>query len=115
MMNGLVKWIAGLAVVLVATPAGGTWRRLSHAPVVPDGYLTSAWTGKQLIVFGRRQVTKLDARGNPYAVKSFDVAEAYTPATSSWRKLSPRPGPQGAFEGSYSAVWTGKQVLVWGA
>ena len=111
----MTKLVAVLAAVLVATPAAGTWRRLSPAPVVPESYLTSAWTGTQLVVFGRRQVTKLDARGNPYSVRSFDVAEAYTPATGRWRKLSPRPGPTGAFEGRYSAAWTGKEVLVWGA
>src|SRR5947209_16553445 len=111
--------ILALACIVVPTAvagsAPGSWQRLPAAPVVPDSYLTGAWTGTQLVVFGRRQVTKLDARGNPYAVRSFDVAEAYTPATATWRKLSPRPGPTGAFEGRYSAVWTGKEVLVWGA
>src|SRR5207244_3734221 len=112
-MTALAK--ALVAALVVATAAGGTWHRLPRAPVVPDSYLTGAWTGTQLVVFGRRQVTKLDARGNPYAVRSFDVAEAYTPAAATWRKRSPRPGPTGAFEGRYSAVWTGKEVLVWGA
>jgi hypothetical protein len=107
-----------LAVAVPTALAGslpGSWRRLTPAPVSVDGYLTSAWTGTQLVVFGRRQMTKLDARGAPYVVKSVDVAAAYTPATSRWRKLSPFPGPKGAFEGSYGAVWTGKEVLVWGA
>jgi hypothetical protein len=116
-MTALAKAFVSALVgaLVVAAGAGGTWHRLPRAPIVPDSYLTSAWTGTQLVVFGRRQVTKLDARGNPYAVRSFDVAEAYTPATARWRKLSPRPGPTGAFEGRYSAVWTGKEVLVWGA
>ncbi|HEX6699611.1 MAG TPA: hypothetical protein VF101_02680 [Gaiellaceae bacterium] len=112
-MTALAK--AVVVALVVATPSAGTWRLLPRAPVVPDSYLTSAWTGKQLIVFGRRQVTKRDARGNPYTVRSFDVAAAYTPTTGRWRKLSPRPGPTGAYEGRYSAVWTGKEVLVWGA
>jgi hypothetical protein len=120
-MNRLARRLVTLAFALAFAPVAlggslpGTWRKLPAAPVVPDGYLTSAWTGTQLIVFGRRQVTKLDARGAPYAVRSFDVAEVYTPATSSWRKLKPRQGPTGAFEGSYSTVWTGKEVIVWGA
>src|SRR5437763_4098242 len=112
-MTALAKTL--VAALVLATPAAGTWRLLPRAPVVPDSYLTSAWTGTQLVVFGRRQVTKLDARGNPYSIRSFDVAEAYVPANGKWRKLSPRPGPKGAFEGRYGAVWTGKEVLVWGA
>jgi hypothetical protein len=121
-MNPLKTWTAALGLILVIAPAAagsspvaGSWRGLPAAPIAPTGYLTSVWTGSQTIVFGRRQVTKLDARGNPYTVKSFDVAAAYTPATSRWRKLTPGPGPTGAFEGSYSAVWTGKEMLVWGA
>ena len=61
----LVPLALALAVAPVALGGSlpGTWRKLPAAPAVPDGYLTSAWTGKQLVVFGRRQVTKKDARG----------------------------------------------------
>ena len=120
-MNRFGKHLVSLLFALVLAPVAlgsslpGGWRKLPAAPVLPDGYLTSAWTGTQLVVFGRRQITKLDARGAPYVVKSLDVAAAYTPATSSWRRLSPRAGPTGAYEGGYGAVWTGKEVLVWGA
>jgi hypothetical protein len=122
-MNGFGTWTARLVLLLALFPAAaagssslaGSWRPLPAAPIALDGYLTGAWTGTQMIVFGRHQVTKLDARGNPYTVRSFDVAAAYAPATNRWRKLAPRPGPTGGFEGGYSAVWTGKEVLVWGA
>jgi len=116
-----MKKLTILVLACIVTPAAfagstpGSWRRLAAAPVTPDGYLTSAWTGTQLVVFGRRQITKLDARGAPYVVKSLDVAASYTPATNRWRKLAPLPGPTGAYEGGYSAAWTGKEVLVWGA
>ena len=65
--------------------------------------VTSVWTGKQLIVFGRRPVM------NP----SVDVAEAYDPATDAWSRLSPPAGP--GYVPGYKAVWTGKQMLVFGA
>jgi hypothetical protein len=58
------------------------------APFAIPGGL-GVWTGKQLLVFGRRNITALDARGNPYIVKSVDAAEAYDPAANTWTRLSP--------------------------
>src|SRR2546423_14228674 len=37
-----------------AAPVAGSWRSLPTAPVRIDAALTSAWTGKELVVFGRR-------------------------------------------------------------
>src|ERR1041384_4579553 len=94
--------IAGIALLLVAR--GGTtpqpaaqvrpWHKRPAAPVKLDQPSTSVWTGKELIVFGRRVVTALDSRGAPYVVKSIDVAEAYDPASQKWTRLRPadRPG-----------------------
>jgi N-acetylneuraminic acid mutarotase len=90
-----------------------TWRRLPAAPFAVPQSGASVWTGRQLILFGRRFVTALDARGNPYIVKSVDVAEAYDPAANAWSKLAPPPGP--GYVPGYKAVWTGKQMLVFGA
>lgn len=106
--------IVAFSVVLVVVPATalaasgpstvpGTWRKLPKPPVaIPQGP-TSVWTGGQLILFGRKPLV------NP----SIDVAEAYDPATNTWTRLSPPPGP-GSVPG-YEAVWTGKQMLVFGA
>jgi hypothetical protein len=120
-VNGLARLAASLSFALVvavasagAAPTPGSWARLPQAPARIDSYLAGAWTGRELVVFGRRQVTKLDARGNPYSVRSLDVAAAYDPARRAWRKLAPRPGPTGSYEGRYSVVWTGHEVLVWG-
>ena len=110
--------IAGIALLLVAR--GGTtpqpaaqvrpWHKLPAAPVKLDQPSTSVWTGKELIVFGRRVVTALDSRGAPYVVKSIDVAEAYDPASQKWTRLGPPTGP--GYEPNYNAVWTGKDALV---
>ena len=40
------------------------------------------------------------------------IAAAYDPAANTWRRL-PSPRPTSSFLG-YSAVWTGKEMLVWG-
>ncbi len=103
-----------LALVLVVAPAAalaasdssrvpGTWLRMPAAPFAVKQGLTSVWTGKQLIVFGR----------NPAMNPSVAVAEAYNPAAGTWKRLSPPPGPE--FVPGYKAVWTGKEMLVFGA
>jgi N-acetylneuraminic acid mutarotase len=101
-----MRWIASVAALLVvASSGGGTWRLLPRAPIAPDSYLIGTWTGRQLVVFGRAHATE----GKPV-----NVAASYDPATRRWRRLTPPKGPNGSFEGRYSAVWTGEEVLVWG-
>ncbi len=85
----------------------GTWRRLPAAPVVPDdSRLVSAWTGSQLLVFGRAQLTPPWSR---------NFAAVYDPkGESSWREATPPRGRKGNFEGQYGGVWTGTELLVVG-
>ena len=97
-----------LAAAAAATPsAAGTWQRLPAAPIAPSGSVVSAWTGRQLLIFGR-------ANPDPALPWAVDVAAAYTPATRTWRRLAPFHGPRGNYEGRYWALWTGKQMLVVG-
>jgi hypothetical protein len=108
-MFRLAKTIALAFIVLVPATAlaassqstvPGTWRKLPAAPfaLLPG---TSVWTGEQLILVGRRPFT------------SVDVAESYNPATNTWTRLKPPPGPE--YSPGYKAVWTGKEMLNWGA
>jgi hypothetical protein len=84
----------------------GVWRRLPPAPSPAAAALTvSAWTGRQMVIFGRAY---------PKPPLGIDVAAAYTPATNTWRRLVPLKGPVGNFQGDYHAVWTGKEMLVLG-
>lgn len=107
--------LASLALVAAPAAAGpapassppstvqGAWRKIAPAPFAVPQSVSSVWTGKQLIVFGRRPPT------NP----SVEVAEAYDPAADAWTVLSPPPGPD--YVPGYDAVWTGKEMLVFGA
>jgi hypothetical protein len=90
-----------------------SWKALPPAPVKFDQPPTSVWTGRKLIVFGRRVDAALDSRGNPYVVKSFDAAESFDPASGNWSRLSPPAGPD--YVPGYHAVWTGKEMLAFGA
>jgi N-acetylneuraminic acid mutarotase len=99
-----------LVVAPVATAgAAGSWRLLPKAPIAPnDGGLASVWTGRQMVVFGRA------AKKGPGGATSdrVNVAATYDPARNVWRRLSP-PKPTPSFMDN-DAVWTGKEVLVWG-
>jgi len=93
------------------TPAGpplaGTWQSLPRAPVGIDAYLTGVWTGSRLLVYG---LTGVARDGN--SLHASDAAEAYDPATRSWRVLPKPPGPRESF-GNHPAVWTGHELIVW--
>ena len=106
--GGMITSKLALAVV-----AATGWHPLPPAPISPEfNARTSVWSGKEMLVFGRDQLTALDKNGRPYATGSVNVAAAYNPRANSWRKLSP-PAETSAF-GSLSSVWTGKEMLVWG-
>src|ERR1041384_1439316 len=107
--------LAVLLAVLSATVAAastprtvaGKWRTLAPSPIaLPTP--AHVWTGNKLIVFGRRPLTKTTF--NP----SVNTALAYDPAANSWQTLAP-PTQPGAGPSCCSTIWTGKQMLVFGA
>jgi hypothetical protein len=101
------------AVAVAGSGSGGTWKRMAAAPITPEwDARTSVWTGKEMIVFGRDQLTALDSRGKPYSTGRLNVAAAYNPSSNSWRKLSPPVKASGFMH--LSSAWTGKEMLVWG-
>src|SRR2546423_11410711 len=91
----------------VPRQAPGTWRPLPAAPIEVDAGLTSVWTGTEMIISGVRA----DSPGGSFA-KSTHVAAAFNPATQTWRRLAAPPKSQSFCR--RSAVWTGKEMLVWG-
>jgi hypothetical protein len=91
-------------------PRGGSgsngWHPLPAAPIRVDSGLSGVWTDKELIVSG--------VRSGPDGtfVESTDVAAAYNPTTSTWRRL-PRPPKMDGYC-RRDVAWTGKEMLVWG-
>src|SRR5581483_277454 len=111
-MRRLLVLALVLAVATVGLAAAApAWRRLPPAPL-PAGPgargttdAVAVWTGKEMLVF---------ARAHPNPPWSVDVSAAYDPARRTWRRLEPLAGPPGNYEGSYAAVWTGRELLVFG-
>jgi hypothetical protein len=87
----------------------GTWRGLPQAPIAAPDLRLSVWTGKEMIVFGR--VDKHGPTGE--ILGSTNVAAAYDPAANTWHRLAPPLSAPG-YAGNWDAVWTGKEMLVWG-
>jgi hypothetical protein len=90
-----------------ATDTPAPWRLLPRAPLTFDAGQTSVWTGTELIVSG---LTGAGADGN--LLDSTEAALAYNPAARSWRRLAAPPRTD-----TYcrrDAVWTGREMLVWG-
>jgi N-acetylneuraminic acid mutarotase len=98
----LIVAVVPAAALTASTPVPGAWHKLPAAPVAVEQSLTSVWTGRQLLVFGRTPAT------NP----SVNIAEAYDPAAKTWTRLSPPAGPR--YSPGYKAVWTGKEMLDFG-
>ncbi|MFT3771092.1 MAG: hypothetical protein QM820_37225 [Minicystis sp.] len=65
----------------------------------------AVWTGEEMIVWGGQ-----DCGGQPLSVCGDGAA--YDPAKDTWRKVASEGAP--AARGKPSAVWTGKEMIVWG-
>jgi hypothetical protein len=94
-----------------ATPgqlARGQWQAL---PSLPPGRLARrddaavVWTGRELIVWGGLGY-------HPF--RTFADGAAYDPRTGRWALLPPAPEGQWLEGDNGLAVWTGREVLVWG-
>jgi hypothetical protein len=96
-----------------ATPgqlARGHWQAL---PPLPPGRLERrddaalVWTGQELVVWGGVSVRDRQAR-------TLADGAAYDPRTGRWTLLPPAPESQWLEGDNGLAVWTGREVLVWG-
>ncbi|HEU4899979.1 MAG TPA: hypothetical protein VFX88_20795 [Actinomycetota bacterium] len=87
--------------------AAGRWEALPPMPATePTRRLGPAvvWTGRQLIVWGG---------GTRAPTRALADGAAYDPATRRWTSLPPAPEGQWLL-GEETAVWTGRELLVWG-
>jgi len=92
-------------------PEGGgtTWKELARSPLCGRFGAASAWTGKELLIWGGQNCAGAECP----SLRAPRVADgaAYDPARNSWWMLAAAP-----LEGRDDAAtaWTGTELLVWG-
>lgn len=89
-------------------PRTRSWRRLPSLPAPPRRGASAVWDGRDVLVVGGA-AHHAPSHGVEFYTPLADVF-AYRPSTNRWRRLASLP--QGRV--GQVAVWTGKQLLVWG-
>lgn len=90
-------------------PASDSWRPIADAPM--GGYAHRVvWTGREMIAWGGSD--DYQAEGSFGFPRTFlNSGYAYSAASDSWRELAQAPLEP---RGWHSAVWTGREMIVWG-
>ena len=91
----------------IYSPVTNTWAGMAAAPpgLAPRDNLAAVWTGEQLLVWGGY------GRSEDCTPCFFGDGAAYDLAADSWTALAPSPL---SGRGGHRAVWTGRDMLVWG-
>ena len=84
-------------------PESNAWEPIADSPLEARSSPASAWTGKELLIWGGAQSADHSS--------FFDDGAAYDPAANSWRELPEAPISARA----PLSVWTGQELIVWGA
>ena len=100
---------AGLGSVNLTAynPETRAWQALAPTPLTPRAFAAGAWTGTEMVVAGGLASADGDAE---HAVAVTDGA-AWDAATNTWHSIAPMPTTLPG--GDPTAVWTGREVLVW--
>ena len=88
-------------------PSTNNWTPTSatNAPSA-RGFHTAVWTGSEMIIWGGYY---LDNLGNP---QPLNTGGRYDPGTDSWTATSTANAPTA--RAGHTAVWTGREMIVWG-
>jgi N-acetylneuraminic acid mutarotase len=84
-------------------PASDRWIPMASSPLKGRVGHVAVWTGREMLVWGGATLKESNF--------AFDDGAAYNPMTDTWRSIGVAPIHAGA---RFTAVWTGKQMLVWG-
>jgi hypothetical protein len=92
----------GLTDGAAYNPTTRTWRVLPPLPALPGAGGTLTWTGTEVLLVGGHTWSHPEVAHRD--------ALAYHPTTNRWRRLPDMP----LARFGHAAVWTGRQLLVWG-
>ncbi len=102
------------------------WSPMATAPIEPRILETGVWTGSRFLIWGgadtgARQVGNLtvpanigsfpDEKGETEGAKLLSDGAAYDPSSNAWTPMASSPLRPRA---GHVAVWTGREMLVWG-
>ncbi|HET7721333.1 MAG TPA: hypothetical protein VFK43_15310, partial [Acidimicrobiales bacterium] len=93
----------------IYSPANNAWTPMAKFPETREGggrdTFSSVWTGEKMLVWGGY------SRNNTCNPCSHEDGAIYDLAADTWTLMS--PGPLSG-RGAHRAVWTGREMLVWG-
>jgi len=88
-------------------PATSAWHQLPPTPLTPRRGAAGAWTGTEMVIAG--------GYANPEGVASDATpatdGAAWDAATDTWHSIAPMPVPLAGYDPT--AVWSGREMLVW--
>ena len=119
-IGGLVAWTGKEVIVAGAgccedlgtinlsayNPTTKSWRKLPATPLTPRAQAAGAWTGSEMVVAGGFA----SADGSASHATAVTDGAAWNAATNSWHPIAAMPT---TLAGDPTAVWTGREVLVW--
>jgi len=85
-------------------PNTDTWKEMAKAPLETRSGHSMVWTGKELIVWG----------GVTAELFYKSDGARYDPETDTWTLIAAAPSVMGIGRGWHEAVWTGKEMVVFG-
>jgi len=88
-------------------PAANTWRKLPVTPLTPRDSAAGAWTGTEMVAAGGRA----SADGTAEHAAPVTDGAAWNAATNTWHPIAAMPTTLAGRQPT--AVWTGREVLVW--
>ena len=93
-------------------PATDTWKPVPtrNAPTARFDF-SAAWTGKEMLVWGGYTDNHSRYQG-AHADAYLNTGGRYDPAADSWKTITTRGAP--SKRSFNSALWTGKELLIWG-
>jgi hypothetical protein len=91
-----------------AVDGPGRWQEIAPAPIVRRTGHSAVWTGDEVLVWGG---VRTDPRPHSPEIRVLGDGAAYRARRDTWRRLprapiAPRHG--------HTAVWTGREMIVWG-
>jgi N-acetylneuraminic acid mutarotase len=89
----------------IYNPVTNEWQAMAPASLAPRDNAAGVWTGEQLVLWGGY------GRSDECTPCFHGTGAAYDPAADAWVPLAPAPL---SGRGAHRAVWTSREMLVWG-